>query len=97
MPQTLTIVARIQAKKDSLTLVRAELLKLIPPTRDEEGCIGYVLHQDLNRKDLFLFYETWASRELWQQHMGRRHLADFLTATEGHIADFTVNEMTVVA
>jgi quinol monooxygenase YgiN len=46
---------------------RAE--KLIPITRAEEGCIQYDLHQDNEEPAHFLFYENWASRELWQIHM----------------------------
>ena len=44
-----------------------------------------------------LFYENWESRELWQAHMGNQHLADYMPATEGAVAEFTVNEMTMIA
>ncbi|MDQ8206577.1 hypothetical protein QEH52_03595 [Coraliomargarita sp. SDUM461003] len=39
--QKLTIVANIHAKADKIDLVQAELIKLIEPTRAEEGCITY--------------------------------------------------------
>ena len=91
------MVARIEANKDSIDLVKAELLKLIGPTRKEEGCIQYDLHQDNDRPEVFLFYENWASRELWQVHMANAHLAAYMAATEGKVADFTLNEMTVIA
>ena len=45
----------------------------------------------------FLFYENWASRELWQAHMNARHLQAYLAATEGAVEVFTVNEMTHLA
>jgi quinol monooxygenase YgiN len=94
--KNLTIVARIEAKNNCIDLVKSELLKLIEPTRTEAGCIQYDLHQDNENPAVFLFYETWENRELWQKHMGNAHLADFLKATEGAVASFTVHEMTKI-
>ncbi|MDV5167800.1 putative quinol monooxygenase [Photobacterium rosenbergii] len=93
----LTIVANIIAKEDKIDLVKTELLKLIDVTRAEEGCINYDLHQDNENPAHFLFFENWTSRELWQQHMGNQHLADYMAATEGCVEQFTINEMTQIA
>ncbi|WP_298818388.1 putative quinol monooxygenase [uncultured Roseibium sp.] len=92
----LTIVANIKANPDQIDLVKAELLKLIEITRAETGCINYDLHQDNENPAHFLFYENWESRELWQTHMNAPHLAAYLKATEGAVADFTLNEMTLI-
>lgn len=92
----LTIVANIHAKSDKVDLVKAELEKLIPITRMEKGCIQYDLHQDNENPAHFLFYENWESRELWQEHMNAPHLSAYLTATEGAVDGFTLNEMTLV-
>ena len=96
MSNQLTIVARILAKTEKRELVKSELLKLIEITRAEEGCINYDLHQDNEDPNLFLFYENWTSRELWQKHMNNSHLAAYMEATEGAVAEFTLNEMTVI-
>ncbi|MBN2445110.1 MAG: antibiotic biosynthesis monooxygenase [Phycisphaerae bacterium] len=93
----LVIVANIEAKADKVDLVKAELEKLIPITRAEEGCVQYDLHQDNDNPAVFLFYEIWESRELWQVHMKAPHLAGFSKATEGAIAEFTVAEMSRIA
>lgn len=90
----LTIVANIKANSDKIELVKAELLKLIDVTRAEEGCINYDLHQDNENPAHFMFYENWTSRELWQTHMNNTHLAEYMAATEGAVAEFTLNEMT---
>ncbi|KZM48739.1 putative quinol monooxygenase [Labrenzia sp. OB1] len=92
----LTIVANIHARPDQVELVKAELLKLIPITRAEKGCINYDLHQDNEDPAHFMFYENWESRELWQEHMTAPHLAAYMAATEGAVADFTLNEMTQI-
>lgn len=92
--QKLTIVAKILAKEEKRELVNSELLKLVDTTRAEEGCINYDLHQDNENKNLFLFFENWKNRDLWQKHMGNSHLTDYMKATEGAIVEFTLNEMT---
>ncbi|KXI21260.1 putative quinol monooxygenase [Photobacterium sanguinicancri] len=92
----LTIIANIVAKDDKIDLVKSELVKLINTTRAEEGCINYDLHQDNENKAHFTFYENWTSRELWQTHMANSHLADYMAATEGAVASFTLNEMTKI-
>ena len=94
MSDTLTIVARIEADPDRIELVKSELLKLVEPTLREPGCIQYDLHQDNEDPAVFLFYENWQSRELWQAHMNNTHIAEYAKATEGAVAAFSLNEMT---
>ena len=95
--QKLTIVARILAKEEKRELVKNELLKLIEVTRAEEGCINYDLHQDNENENLFMFYENWTNKELWQTHMNNAHLAEYMKATEGAVEEFILNEMTQIA
>lgn len=95
--QKLTIVARILAKEEQRELVKAELLKLIEVTRAEKGCINYDLHQDNENPNFFLFHENWETKELWQVHMGNKHLADYIKATEGAVEEFIVHEMSHIA
>ncbi|MFC4994505.1 putative quinol monooxygenase [Rubritalea tangerina] len=90
----LTIIADIRAREDKTHLVKAELLKLIAPTRAEDGCINYDLHQDNDNPAHFIFHENWENRELWQVHMNSPHIANYLEATEGCVDEFIVHEMT---
>ncbi|UTV87970.1 antibiotic biosynthesis monooxygenase [Cobetia amphilecti] len=90
----LTIIANIHAKPDQIEQVKAALLALVPITRAEEGCLGYTLHQNNDNPAHFTFYENWASRELWQQHMQAPHLEEYVAATEGAVSEFTLHEMT---
>jgi len=92
----LTIVAHITAQPDKIDLVRAELMKLIPITLKETGCLQYDLHQDNDNPAHFMFFENWESRELWQAHMNAPHLAAYMQATEGAVADFQLYEMTPI-
>ncbi|PLW76365.1 putative quinol monooxygenase [Cohaesibacter celericrescens] len=94
---TLTIVAQITAAAGKEDLVRAELEKLVPITRAEQGCLQYDLHIDNATPGFFVFFENWENRDLWQQHMGAAHLKDYMTATDGAVDQFVVNEMTKIA
>ncbi|NOK61972.1 MAG: antibiotic biosynthesis monooxygenase [Chloroflexi bacterium AL-W] len=97
MNAQLTIVARIEAQKDSIELVKSELLKLVAITRAEAGCLQYDLHQDNDKPEIFIFYENWENRELWQQHMHNDHIRAYSAATDGVVASFTLNKMTDIA
>jgi Uncharacterized conserved protein len=93
----LRTMANIKSKVDQAELVNSELLKLIAATRAEKGCINYDLPQDNEDVTHFLFYENWDSRELWQQHMDTQHIKHYMTAPDGAVEEFTLNEMTVIA
>ena len=93
----LTIVANIRANPDQVDRVKAELEKLVPITRAEKGCIHYDLHRDNDDPAHFMFYETWETRELWQTHMNAPHLAAYMQATDGAVAEFTLNETTRIS
>ncbi|MEM6689375.1 MAG: putative quinol monooxygenase [Planctomycetota bacterium] len=93
----LTIVAHIRAKYERVELVKSELEKLVDPTRAEEGCVQYDLHQDNDDSTHFMFYENWESRELWQAHMNSQHIKGYKTATDGALDDVKLYEMTHIA
>ena len=97
MTDHLTIVARIQAHPDHVAAVKSQLRQLIEPTRREEGCLQYDLHQDNQDPTVFLFYENWTSRALWQAHMNSAHIKAYRAATEGAVAAFSLNEMQRIA
>ncbi len=90
----LTILAHVTAEPHAIEFVEAELQELIAITRAEEGCLQYDLHRDNDNPAHFVFYENWASRELWQKHMSAPHLAAYMKATESSVAAFTVHELT---
>ena len=96
MKKPLTIIARIEAKKNKIDLVKSELQKLIIPTRKEQGCLQYDLHQDNHNSKIFMFYENWESRELWQIHMNSDHLKKYLEATGNAVENFSLNEMSQI-
>ena len=71
----LTIVATIQAKLGKEDEVRSELQRLVAPTRGEQGCVQYDLHESNTQPGLFLFYENWTSLKDLEHHLQSPHIA----------------------
>jgi quinol monooxygenase YgiN len=85
----LTVLARVRAKEDALEKVKRECLALVAPSRAEEGCINYDLHQSSDDNALFVFYENWTSREALERHLEMPHSLLFDERTEGLLAEET--------
>jgi quinol monooxygenase YgiN len=78
MPSALlTVVAEMLAKPGMEDELKRRLLSLIEPTRKEEGCVQYDLHQSTNEPGRFVFYENWRSREALERHLQSPHLLAF--------------------
>lgn len=90
----LTVVAKVVAKKECVETVKSELLKLIAPTRKENGCIEYKLHQDNEDPAVFIFYETWESSACLARHMDSNHFKNYVSAVSGLLEEKVVNKMT---
>jgi len=91
-----TIVAKVTAKSDQIEAVKAELLKMIAPTRHENGCIEYRLHQDNDNPEIFIFYENWESAACVERHMNSQHFKAYVAAVGDLIADKVVYKMTEI-
>ena len=92
----LVIIARIEAKAECRALVHEEAIKLIAPTRNEEGCLCYNLHQDNENENLFIFHEIWENAEVLVKHSQTAHFKAFQEVSKDALVDFTVNKMTQI-
>ncbi|QDU35374.1 Putative monooxygenase [Poriferisphaera corsica] len=90
----LTIIAKVIVKSESREELESELFALLEPSRKDPGCVLYDLHQSDEDPNLFLFYETWESKPLWEAHMETPHLKHWRAISEGKIADFELLQMT---
>jgi quinol monooxygenase YgiN len=67
--QPLIIIARFKAKSGMEIQVKQDLLDMIAPSRAEEGCIAYDLHQDTTDPCVFVLYEIWQSQAALDFHL----------------------------
>jgi len=89
MDKGLEILGVIKAKSGSEEIVKAELLNLIEPTKHEKGCLQCDILQNNKNSNIFLSFENWENRQLWQDHMHNDHLAEYLKATESLVENST--------
>ena len=93
----ITVVAKVVAKNAAIEQVKAELLKMIGPTRQEPGCIEYRLHQDHEDPTVFLFYENWENLSCLEQHTKTTHYQGYVAAVGDLLAAKVVHKMTEIA
>ncbi|MEA2062898.1 MAG: putative quinol monooxygenase [Gemmatimonadota bacterium] len=82
----LVVVAVVKAKAGMEEKVRQECLALLAPTRVEEGCFNYDLHNSTGDKTTFMFHETWAGKQALDKHLATPHLKAFVQKTENMLA-----------
>jgi quinol monooxygenase YgiN len=73
----LSVVAVLIAKPGKEDEVRRHLIGFVEPTRKEEGCVQYDLHESNDKPGTFYFYENWTSDELLQKHSVSPHISAF--------------------
>jgi len=78
----LTVIARVQAKPEKLEHVRETLKNLTGPTREEPGCISYVLHESKDDPCAFLFVEIWKSQADLDAHLQKPYLQALIAEAE---------------
>jgi NAD(P)-dependent dehydrogenase (short-subunit alcohol dehydrogenase family) len=67
-PKPLTLIARLTARPNQAETLGEGLAALIAPTAAEAGSLGYTLHRDNNDPNVWILYETWASRADFDAH-----------------------------
>ena len=92
----LTVFAKIVAKKDAVDAVKRAALQIVAPTRAEEGCISYFLHQDNDNPCVFMFYENWTSEADLDKHMKTDHFKALVDAVSGITESISVNKFTLL-
>ena len=83
---TIRVVARITAQPAKVQELKSVLLRLIEPSRAEEGCIRYELHQSETDAADFVFLEEWANGAAIVAHMQTRHVQEALAKAAALLA-----------
>jgi len=81
-----TVMALIKVKVGMEEKAKNELLSLVKPTRAEKGCINYDLHQSLDHRNHFMFYENWVSKKDLDEHLSMPHMKSHLEKVKEFLA-----------
>ncbi len=93
----LKVIAKVKLKPEaSVDFVKSEMIKVGIETRKEDGCIEYLLHQDIVDSSTFFFYETWNSEDDLATHLQTEHVSAYIDATTGMIESFSMNKLQLV-
>ena len=82
-----TVIVRIRAKPETRAEVKQALLSLLSPTRSEEGCLNYDMHQAPDDDSLFLFHENWTSEEALKKHLQAAHVRKWIDRADELLAE----------
>ena len=72
---TLQVVARFIARPGSVEALKAILVSMIAPTREEDGCLMYELLQCQTDPTDFTFVEEWTDAAALARHAAAPHIA----------------------
>ncbi|MBT9332383.1 putative quinol monooxygenase [Paracidobacterium acidisoli] len=75
------------------------LLALVAPTREEPGCLTYLLHRNQEHSGRFLFYEKFRDQAALEAHLATSHFQKFAAlraAGNDPVAVVTVTKWNVV-
>lgn len=77
----IVLIATVVAKTNKAELVKAELNKLIQPTKAEVGNLSYKIHQDLQNDHKFVAVEKWTDNDAIKKHMATDHFKNYQIVT----------------
>jgi quinol monooxygenase YgiN len=72
---TYVVIARWTAKPGNEDAVAASLEQLAPASRQETGCLRYLVNRSLDDPKVFLLYEEYVDEDAYKAHAGSEHFA----------------------
>lgn len=71
------VMAIVEVDPDSIEEFQRAARRITAPTRLEPGCLSYDFHQNLDKPNEFITYETWGSRAAAEAHLTMPHMEAF--------------------
>ena len=81
----LKIVAIMTVKPEAVQKILPVFQAVVTGSQEEEGCIFYNLHQDINDSTKFVMLEEWKSQEAINFHNNTEHYKAFKEASKDMI------------
>jgi quinol monooxygenase YgiN len=74
MPDTMYVIAKLQARAGKEETLKSLILPLIEPTRREKGCVNYEVLQDRQNPAVLTLVEAWETEADLNTHLALPHL-----------------------
>jgi len=90
----IVIIAKIKIKEEFTNEVYPLLVDLHKKTHlNDEGCIQYDLHKDLENNNSFTFVETWENEKCLEEHMKKEHFLAFVKIVEDKLEALDISKL----
>lgn len=76
--QEVSVIAEFRAHTGKEATLKKELIALVGLSRSEPGCITYILHQSVEDKTCFMFYENWVNKKDLNEHLQKPYIKRFM-------------------
>lgn len=74
----IVVVARVRTDAERRDALLRVTLPSVAASRNDPGCIGYRLYEDLETPNDFVIIEEWESQEALLAHFATPHIATFM-------------------
>ena len=81
------ITAIVKSKSAYLDEVKSVLENMVTETRKEKACIKYDLHQGIEDKKQFVFYEIWENQEGLNLHNQQPYIQEFISLPADYLEE----------
>lgn len=81
------ITAIVKSKSAYLDEVKSVLENMVTETRKEKACIKYDLHQGIEDKNQFVFYEIWENQEGLNLHNQQSYIQEFISLPADYLEE----------
>ena len=81
------ITAIVKTKSAYLDELKLVLENMVIQTRKEEACLQYDLHQGIEDKNQFVFYEIWKDEEGLNIHNKQTHIQEFISLPSAYFQE----------
>lgn len=71
------LTAIIKIKSEHFNEVKSILDNMVKQTRKETACLQYDLHQGIDDKNVFVFYEIWENQQGLDHHNTQPYIKEF--------------------
>ena len=76
--EQVSVIARAKARPGMEEELKQAIMEAVGPTRSEEGCINYDLHQSAEDPTEMVLYENWRSKADLDAHLELPHIQTLL-------------------
>lgn len=83
----INLVARLKVRDGSEEAVISAAMAIVGPSREEEGCVSYDVHQSIEDPTVFCWYETWTDKASLDAHFGYDYVKEFFEVVTAHAAE----------